>query len=275
MITINEIAKEANVSIATVSRAINAPETVSALTLNRIQNAIEKMGYAPNKIARSLKSQASKTVGLITSDIINPFLVKIIKGAEKKLFDAGYTPIICDSEENIKKENRYLRDLIERRIDGLILIPVLERLTAPPIIKNIPTVFVDRSLSSACDCVKGNNYSGISLLVNHLYGKGHRNIAFIGGPETSLVGKERNDAFTKITGELGLAIPKDFVINSDFTVSGGYETTCDLLKKNHGRTQLFPRITSWESGYSRRSGTISSTGQTKSRLPPSTNSGNW
>ncbi len=229
MITIKEIAIAADVSIATVSRVINFPDLVSSDTLKRVQKTIEKMGYAPNKIARSLKSQASMTVGLITSDITNPFLVKVIKGAEKTLFSAGYTPIICDSEENIKKEDRYLRDLTERRIDGLIIIPVLERLEAPSLIKNVPTVFVDRSLSSECDCVKSNNFTGISLLIHDLYRKGHRNIAFIGGPEHSLVGNERYDAFRKISRELGLAVNPDFMIKSDFTVSGGYSAARGLL----------------------------------------------
>ena len=232
MMTINEIAKASKVSIATVSRAINNPASVSPTTLARVQKVIDKMGYAPNKIARSLKSQASKTVGIITSDITNPFLVKILKGAEKRLFDAGYTPIICDSEETLQKEDRYLRDLIERRIDGLILIPVLERLIIPSIIKNIPTVFIDRSLCSTCDCVKGNNFSGIAMLVTHLYNKGCRKMAFVGGPEKSLVGKERNMAFYDIAKELNLSIDPDFVVNSDFTVAGGYETTFRLLKKS-------------------------------------------
>lgn len=231
MTTIKDIAKEADVSVATVSRALNSPETLSPETLKRVRKAIDDFGYAPNKIARSLKSQASKTVGLITSDITNPFLIKVIKGAEKTLFNAGYTPIICDSEENIKKEDRYLRDLIERRIDGLILIPVLERLKLPPILQNIPTVFVDRSLSATADCVKSNNYTGISLLVRHLADGGRREIAFVGGPEESMVGHERNDAFKKVCAELGIETREDFAINGDFTVAGGYEAACALLGK--------------------------------------------
>lgn len=229
MITIREIAEAADVSIATVSRAINAPDTVAEPTLHRIQKTIKDLGYAPNKIARSLKSHESKTVGLITSDITNPFLVKILKGAEEILFDAGYTPIIYDSEENLEKENRYLFDLIERRIDGLIFVPVLERDSCPRILKTLPTVFVDRAINHSRDCVKSNNATGISLLVNHLYRRGRRKIALVGGPAASIVGCERTEAFLSVCKELGIQTQENFIIESDFTAAGGYDAACKLL----------------------------------------------
>ena len=134
MVTVYDVARLAEVSSATVSRAVNNPDAVSPDTLARITKAIAKLGYAPNRIARSLKSQASDTVGVIIPDITNPFLVKIVKGVERTLSAAGYTPILCDTEESPDKEERYLTDLMERRIDGVVLVPGMDSRSAVPML---------------------------------------------------------------------------------------------------------------------------------------------
>ena len=187
MVTVYDVARMAGVSGATVSRAVNNPEAVSPDTLARITKAIDKLGYAPNMIARSLKAKASHTVGVIIPDITNPFQVKIAKGVERILSAAGYTPILCDTEESPEQEARYLSDLMDRRIDGLILVPALESRAALPMIRKrgLPAVLVDRAISPDHDSVRCNNLSGISLLVGHLVQLGRDSIHMIGGPQGS------------------------------------------------------------------------------------------
>jgi LacI family transcriptional regulator len=233
MVTVYDVARLAEVSSATVSRAVNNPDAVSPDTLARITKAIAKLGYAPNRIARSLKSQASDTVGVIIPDITNPFLVKIVKGVERTLSAAGYTPILCDTEESPDKEERYLTDLMERRIDGVVLVPAMDSRSAVPMLKKrgLPAVFIDRSISPDFDCVKSNNVSGLSLLIGHLIQLGRSSIRMIGGPQETIVGRERNDAFRMLLDRYGLPRDANSLVEGDFTIEDGYRLTVELLKQ--------------------------------------------
>lgn len=233
MVTVYDVAKMAEVSSATVSRAVNNPDAVSPDTLARINKAIAKLGYAPNKIARSLKAKASDTVGVIIPDITNPFLVKIVKGVERTLSAAGYTPILCDTEESPEHEERYLTDLMERRIDGVVLVPAMESRTAVRMLKRrgLPAVFVDRPISADFDCVKSNSVSGLSLLVGHLVQQGRMHIRMIGGPQGTVVGRERNDAFRMLQERYRLPDAEQALLEGDFTLEGGYQLAVQLLKE--------------------------------------------
>jgi LacI family transcriptional regulator len=234
MKTIKDVAAAAGVSVASVSRAMNAPGTVSPETLERIQSVIRELGYAPNKIARSLKVQTSKSVAVIVPDISNPFHLKVIKGAESVLAAAGYTLFIMDTEESPEKESRSLRDLLDRQIDGLVYIPVLINKKMPRILveHRIPLVFVDRFLGTEHDCVRGNNFSGISLLISHLISKGRRRIALIGGSDESLIGRERNQAFHTLTHQFRLDEDPALTRTGPFTVEGGYRMARELIEAN-------------------------------------------
>ena len=234
MKTIKDVAAAAGVSVASVSRALNAPSTVSPDTLARINSVIRQLGYAPNKIARSLKSQASKSVAVIVPDISNPFHLKVIKGAESVLAAAGYTLFIMDTEESAEKESRSLRDLLDRQIDGLVYVPVLTNRKLPRILAEhpIPLVFVDRFVGREHDCVRGNNFSGISLLMSHLISKGRRRIALIGGPDESQIGNERNEAFRMLVQQFRLDSDPRLVRIGPFTVEGGYQMARDLVESD-------------------------------------------
>lgn len=232
MKTIKDVAAAAGVSVASVSRAMNAPDTVSPETLERIRTVIRELGYAPNKIARSLKVQTSKSVAVIVPDISNPFHLKVIKGAESVLAAAGYTLFIMDTEESAEKESRSLRDLLDRQIDGLVYIPVLTNRRLPRILTDhrIPLVFVDRYLGTDHDCVRGNNFSGISLLISHLLAQGRRRIAMIGGPDESQIGHERNQAFRTLVRQFRLDDDPALVRIGPFTVDAGYRMARELVE---------------------------------------------
>jgi LacI family transcriptional regulator len=232
MATIKDVAAMAGVSVASVSRAINDPASVATSTLERINAVIRKTGFAPNKLARSLKVQTSKSVAVIVPDISNPFHLKVIKGAEAVLAAAGYTLFIMDTEESAEKETRNLRDLLDRQIDGLVYIPVLTNQRLPRVLADsrIPVVVVDRALGNDHDTVLSNNYAGISLLLNHLASRGKRRIALIGGPEESPLGRERNQAFRSLVAQYRLDEDPALIRTGEFSVEAGLRLTKDLLR---------------------------------------------
>jgi len=234
MATIKDVAAQAGVSVASVSRAINDPSSVAPLTLERINSVIRKTSFAPNKLARSLKVQTSKSVAVIVPDISNPFHLKIIKGAEAVLSAAGYTLFIMDTEENAEKELRNLRDLLDRQIDGLVYIPVLTNQRLPRVLAEarIPLVVVDRSLGEDHDTVLSDNFGGISLLLSHLAEKGNRRVALIGGPETSRLGRERNEAYRVLVRKYHLEDNPHLVRSGEFTIEAGFRLARELIDEN-------------------------------------------
>jgi len=236
MKTMKDVAARVGVSVASVSRAINDPSTVSSDLLRRINEAIRELGYAPNKIARSLKVQTSKSVGVVIPDITNLFHVKVIKGAESVLAAAGYTLFIMDTEESPEKESRALRDLLDRRIDGLVFTPALHtrRLPRPLADHPTPLVFVDRFCGTGHDCIRGNSFSGISLLFHHLIARGRRRIALISGSDASQIGHERNAAYRALVAQHGLDDDPGLIRLGEFTTEAGYRAAQDLLDDPRG-----------------------------------------
>jgi len=229
--TIKDVAARADVSIATVSRALNNPDTIKPETLKRIQNAITELNYRRNDQARSLKAKQSKLVGVLIPDILNPFFARIVRGVENFLNQNDFTAIICDSEEDSFKEERYISRLLEQRIEGLIFIPAHEKSIAANYMakSKIPTVYIDRYISNEIDSVKCNNFSGISLLVAQFIKEGYTKIASIAGPLNTLPGRERYDAFLQVMKNNGLNVNKDYLKISDFSMEGGFKEAKALL----------------------------------------------
>jgi LacI family transcriptional regulator len=234
--TIKDVARLANVSHATVSRALSNPVGLAASTLDRVKHAVKELGYSPNQIARSLKVQKSHAVGIVVPDILNPFFAHVARGAERILSERGYSTTLCDSEETPEKEGRYIVDLFQRRVDGLIFIPTVERGEVKKLIKknSTPTVFVDRFLGEEFDCIKINNLSGMSLLVSHLVNRGYKDIGLVSGPLETLPGRERFEAFNSVLARFNLAPKPGHVRISDFTIEGGYRETVSLIRSSGG-----------------------------------------
>jgi len=229
--TVRDVAQEAGVSIATVSRVLNTPDSVSIKTQDKVHEAIKRLNYARNQVASSLRSSSSAMVGFVVSDITNPFFVRVIKSAERVLRSHDYTMLICDSEEDPAKEYNYLNDLFARQIDGLIIIPSIEHNKIPQILKSrdVPTVFVDRYLSDRFDCIMSNNQAGISLLVSHLASKGYHKIGLVCGSLDTLTGRQRYEAFTKMLKLYNLPFDHNWTRFCDFSVEGGYKATRELI----------------------------------------------
>lgn len=184
MSSMRSVAKAAGVSVMTVSRYFNQPEMLAEPTRMRVERAIRDLRYVPNHTARSLVRGTSDAVGLIVSDVTNPFFTTLTRGVEDALHASDKTLILGNTDETPDKERRYLDVMISRRIDGIILAPVTDDREHITILRDqsIPVVLVDRTVPDAdLDVVRSDVRQGGRQMTDHLLEHGHRQIAFIGG----------------------------------------------------------------------------------------------
>jgi LacI family transcriptional regulator len=203
--TMQDVARQAKVSISTVSHVLNDTRHVEDSTRKRILAAIEELSYRPNQLARGLRGAGSKTIGLIISDIREEFFAALTKTIESAANDRGYMVMLCDSEENPDKESRYLALLAERGVDGVILSPVDSSVfpRLPPG-RDIPIVQVDRRCGgSGLDYVGIDNVGCSSLAVGHFASIGRRKLGFIGHEPSIATMAERAEGFAKAMRDLG------------------------------------------------------------------------
>lgn len=235
--TISDIARIANVSKATVSRVINnKSEGVSKETAQRIRKIIKELGYRPNTLAQSIVSSKAKMLGLVIPDITNPFFPQLVRGIEDYANSCGYTVFLCNSDNDPKKEERYLLSFIDKRVDGVILAStgshsfILEQLNN----YNIPFVIVDRPLSneSADLCVYVNNYSGVYSAVEHLIRSGHRRIAFLGGTKNVITTNERFEGYKNALKDSHIPLDKSLIKFGDYSIISGTSMMEALLDNN-------------------------------------------
>lgn len=210
-VSIKDVALAAGVSVATVSRAL-AKGPVSAALKAKVEAAIAATGYRPNLSARRLRSRHSDTIGLIVSDIRNPFFTAVSRAVEDVAYQAGMRVILCNTDENPDKEAMYLRLMQEERVTGVIFAATratAETLDAEAL--GFPVVLIDRAApGGAADAVVLDNAAAAGLLVGHLREQGHDRIGGLFG-NTSSTGAERHAGFAAALAAAGLAAPARFV----------------------------------------------------------------
>lgn len=222
--TIKDVAKKANVSIATVSRVINNLNNVNSATARRVESAITELNYQRNQIARSLKTNDTKFVGIIAPEISNIFFTKIFEKLEVELSAYGYNIIFCCSENNILEEKNKFKMILDRNVDGIILIPVSDNCEhlSSLITPSVPIVIVDRFASHIeCDMVLSNNFRGSYLLTKALIEEGHSKIGFLGGAKNVNNAMQRYLGYKKAMEDNNLSA--DFVLMDGLTQNDGYE----------------------------------------------------
>jgi LacI family transcriptional regulator len=184
-VSIREVAAHAGVSLGTVSNVLNRPEIVAQPTRDRVLASIRELGFVRNESARQLRAARSRTIGLVVLDVANPFFTDLARGVEDEANKAGLAVILCNSDDQERKEKRYLELLEEHRVHGVLITPVtgagprLARLQR----RGIPVVLVDSRSPSYGQCsVAVNDVLGGDLAVSHLIAAGHERIAYISGP---------------------------------------------------------------------------------------------
>jgi LacI family transcriptional regulator len=243
MATMNDVARVAKVSIATVSHVINGTRFVSAERAERVHAAMRELGYTPDATARSLRVGRTDTIGLVIPDTSNPFFAALARWIEEAGFESGYTTILANSNERPDREHRYVSTLVSKRVDGLILAPsrgdhgTLTRLLESA---GIPVVVVDRDASLPnADIVVYDNEGGSEEATRYLIELGHKDIACVAGPADATTAAERVQGFRQALGEAGLLLSESAVVESDFHFWGGRQATARLLDGGVRFTALF------------------------------------
>jgi LacI family transcriptional regulator len=233
-VTIADVAREAEVSQQTVSRAINDKGEISASTRQRVLEVIERLGYRPSGIARGLVTHRTLTIGLVVPDIANPFFAEIARGAEEAAHTAGYSLFLCNTIEDPRREADVLRTLEGQRVDGIVLCSSRlsdDRLTE--LAACYPAmVLVNRKLAqdqAAVSTVRVDDASGARLAVRHLHGSGRRAVAFLAGPPSSQSGRERARGYAAALTEAGLLPDPALSVSCSPYFEGGREAARVLL----------------------------------------------
>jgi LacI family transcriptional regulator len=238
-----DIAREANVSQSTVSRVINNNPRISEATRKRVKKAMDRLGYSPNAAARTLITGRSNLIGLVVSNITNPFYPEVIEAIVATAAEHDYNVVLCNTQESQKLQTAYLELLIEHQVDGAILTSSLldsEGLLAQAGIDRIPLVMVNRTVDGLrVDSVHLDNVAAGRLVAKHLVDLGHRAIAFVGGVEATSTDCARLTGFRSELDALGVALPDEYVVHQEFTRSSGYELTQRLLALPNRPTALF------------------------------------
>ncbi|MDN3921798.1 LacI family DNA-binding transcriptional regulator [Roseateles violae] len=237
MSTIKDVAALAGVSFTTVSHVLNDTRPVSADARRRVLAAVEEIGYLPSAVARSLRKSETKIVGVLVPNVNNPFFAELVAGVEECCRLAGFSVFLCNSDNDPKRQQQYMRTLLEKRVDGLLLSSAGDDEALARIFKlaSVPSVTVDRLVPGArADRVSVNNQQGAYNAVQHLLSLGHRRIACISGPAEFEVSRERIEGWRRALLEAGLAPDEQLVVESDFSSPGGYEAVRKLLRAQGG-----------------------------------------
>ena len=232
-VTIKDIADRANVSTATVSRALYNTGYIKEETRKRIIEIAEEIGYEKYREIEKTKVK-SNLAGVIVSDITNPFFTQIVRGIEDVLSPTGYSLLLCNADENVEKEKNYLKVLQNKKVDGVILAPAGgdDRYIREVINRGIPLVLIDRLIDDLdVDGVIIDNVSGAYEGVSHLVSEGYRRIGIITGPLGIMTARERFDGYKKALLAAGIEIDENLVEDGRYTQEGGYRAAKRLIEK--------------------------------------------
>lgn len=242
---IKDVAKLAEVSTATVSRALATPERVSVETRTRVLEAIAKIGYVPNTAARTLRSQKTHMVLVVLPDLANTFFSKILRGIEETLFEAGYGMIIGDLDGSPEKETHFAAFTAAGRVDGAILLN--GHLFGQSRDGKGPAARLGIPLVALCEAIPGahipqieiDNRDAASRMTRHLASLGHRRIAYVSGPAGNVLETERFQGYRDGLRASGLSFDPALVLTGDFTLESGVRAGQDLVARAERPTAVF------------------------------------
>ncbi|MEK3888390.1 LacI family DNA-binding transcriptional regulator [Bacillus sp. FSL K6-3431] len=233
MVSIKDVAKHAGVSVATVSRVLNDKGYVSVDTRKKVEESIEELKYKPNEVARSLFKKQSKTIGLIVPDIMNPYFPELARAVEDTAAGLGYNVILCNSDEDEEKEQRYLDVLLQKYVDGIIVSSnTLKAKTIHEL--NIPVVSIDREISKDIPTIVVDNKKGARMATSFLKKIGRQKIAHIRGPNHVVNAAERCEGYKDVVSKEPW-FKESYIVNGNYHMETSTEVTLQLL-------QLHPEI---------------------------------
>jgi LacI family transcriptional regulator len=240
MVTSSDIAKEAGVSQATVSRVLNGDPRVAKQTRRRVSDVIERLGYTPNAIARGLVTRRSNLVGVPIADVTNPFYPELLEAIAGQLSGHGLKMVFSNSGG--QPEEAYTRLLVEQRVDGIIFTSAL--LDSPTVRslaeRRFPMVLANRYVDGVeCDVVVGDNHGGARAAAEHLLELGHRRIAVLLGHPAASTGRDRLAGFRAAVEEAGIELDAALLRPGGYSYDAAYAETLALLELERPPTALF------------------------------------
>ena len=226
----------------TVSRVINESGYTSRETRARVNDAIAATGYMPNGLARQLRSRRTKTIALVVTDIRNPFFTTIASGVEDTARARGYAVMLCNTYESEVEEAEYVRVLIERRVDGVLLVPACGASKSVRLLQEhgMPTIVLDRHLRGVeADEVRADSQAGAYSAVHHLTDLGHRRIAVLTGPEGVSTSTDRVAGYREALREACPNGECEQILSGEFNEASGYSMTREVLGSERRPTAIF------------------------------------
>ncbi|EKD87878.1 MAG: hypothetical protein ACD_35C00158G0001 [uncultured bacterium] len=242
MPTIREVATLAGVAPITASRVINDSGYASEDVRQRVKQAAEKLNYVPNVLARSLKSKRTHTLALVITDITNPFWTTVARGVEDAASEKDYNVIFCNTDESAQKQKAYLQTLIQKQVDGVLLVPASSDENPIEFLRqqNVQVVLLDRSLANTeVDVVRCDSKGGAYQLIKLLMKLGHRKIAILRGPIGVSSAEDRMAGYQLALQETGLETSDQLIFSGEFSVESGYQMTKKLLLMSPRPTAMF------------------------------------
>lgn len=244
--TIKDIAKETSLSLGTISKYINGG---NVLEENRvlIEAAIKKLDFKVNGLARGLKTNRTMVIGVLIPNLGNIFSTSIISNIENVLLQNGYSTIICDYKEDPALENEKLNFLLNKMVDGMVIMPLKcdERQVADIVAKGTPVVLIDRMIHGVrCDMVLVDNFNASYNAVEHLIMNGHKRIGIIVGPENIYTAQERLKGYIRVHEDYAMEIDRNLVKYGDYKLQSGYDSLIGLLNLDNPPTAVY--VTNYE-----------------------------
>ena len=244
--TMKDIARRTGLGLATISSYFNGGN-VREKNRIKIEEAIEELHYEVNEVARGLKTNATRTIGVVIPELNNTFCAEIITGMEDVLRSHGYATIVCDCRTDKKLEREAVEFLIRRRVDGIINMPVDEEGNHLKRFQKTgkPIVLIDRKLQGInCDSVLVDNKKAAEDAVRYFIERGHQNIGIIGGPEEIFTAQERMAGYYKALESAGIPVSESLIWHGDYTIQGGVRGLEELVQNNPEMTAVF--VTNYE-----------------------------
>jgi LacI family transcriptional regulator len=242
MSTIKDVARLAGVSTMTVSRVINGSGYTSQEARERVERAVVELGYVPNSVARHLRSKRTRQLALVMSDITNPFFTTIARAAEDVAAANDFALMFCNTDESEAEELAYVRMLIQRRVEGVLLVPASDSLKSLRLFQShdVPVVIIDRRVAPGhVDQVRSDSLAGAYELVRHLTALGHRRIAALTGRRTISTSVDRIAGYEKALREAGIEVDPRLIRCEGYGVDAGYRMAREVLAIRPRPTAFF------------------------------------
>jgi len=244
--SIYDIAREAGVSVTTVSRVINNPDKVNSKTRRKIYAIMEKMNYTPNALAQSLVSRSTATIGVFVHDVKNPFYAEMLYEIEKKAFELGYSILFGNTSNQIKKEEAYVDIFTKKHVDGIIMVggrnvKEAQSLHILKTAERVPVILTNHTvIGKNIYCILADEAGGAELAVQHLIDSGRDKIAYINGHEDAYAKIVKKDSYLKTLRRNNLAIDEKLIVNAPRdTMEGGYAACEELLGRGRQFNAVF------------------------------------